>query len=112
MSRSGTSPRLIVQVSADGLRGLGESCMFCPPRRLSDLMPYRRIRLSRVAFPDDGDELILGVGTDVVTGEKLRMVIPPQEVLKVLVELHAERKPTLQVHTFDILDPWIWRSVV
>jgi hypothetical protein len=50
----------------------------------------------------------LGVGTDAVSDETLRFVVPPNLALPVLTELHAGRHPTIDVHEFDVVDWDVW----
>jgi hypothetical protein len=68
----------------------------------------RRLRVERVVFPRDSDQLTLGTGTDVVSGETTRFVIPPDLVLEVLTAVHGERHPTIEVHEFDVVDWSAW----
>jgi hypothetical protein len=50
----------------------------------------------------------LGTGTDVVSGEMVRFVVPPNMTFGVLTELHAGRHPTIDVHDFDVVDWSTW----
>jgi hypothetical protein len=50
----------------------------------------------------------LGTATDVVSGETVRFVIPPNLSFSVLTELHAGRHPTIDVHEFDVVDWGAW----
>lgn len=68
----------------------------------------RRLRVEWVAFPPGSDQLTLGTGTDLVSGEEVRFVVPPELALSVLSELHAGRQPTIGVHEFDVLDWSAW----
>ena len=52
--------------------------------------------------------MTLGTGTDVVSGEMVRFVIPPNLSFRVLTELHAGRHPTIDVHEFDVVDWGTW----
>ena len=53
----------------------------------------RRLRVDRIAFPQDSDHVTLGTGTDAVSDETVRFVIPPNLAFRVLTELHAGRHP-------------------
>ena len=68
----------------------------------------RRLRVDRIGFPPNSDQVTLGTGTDAVSGETLRFVVPPNLALRVLAELHAGRHPTVDVHEFDVVDWSTW----
>lgn len=68
----------------------------------------RRIRVDRIAFPQDSDQVTLGTGTDAVSGQTERFVVPQNLALSVLAELHAGRHPTIEVHEFDVVDWGTW----
>jgi hypothetical protein len=46
--------------------------------------------------------------TDTNSLEELRLVVPPDQALSVLADLHAGFQPTIKVHEFDVVDwsPW------
>jgi hypothetical protein len=69
---------------------------------------WRSIRIERVLFPSDSDNFTLAVGTDTNSLEELRLVVPPDQVLPALADLHAGFQPTIKVHEFDVVDwsPW------
>lgn len=68
----------------------------------------RRLRVDRVAFAPGSDQLTLGTGTEAISGETFRFIVPPNLTLRVLAELHAGRHPTIEVHEFDVLDWGLW----
>jgi hypothetical protein len=68
----------------------------------------RHIRVDRVGFPPDTDELVLATGTDESDGQEKRFVVSPQEALSVLTALHAGRRPVIDVHDFDLVDWTVW----
>lgn len=70
----------------------------------------RQLRVERVAFPPGSDLVTLGTGTDAVSGEEVRFVVPPDLALRVLAELHAGRHPTIEVHEFDVVAWPTWRD--
>ncbi len=68
----------------------------------------RSLQVKRVAFPSGSDQFTLGTGRDVVSGEEVRFVVPPDLALGVLADLRAGRHPTIDVHEFDVVDWGSW----
>jgi hypothetical protein len=65
----------------------------------------RRVEVLRLGFPDaDGDALV-GEGIDIVTTERVKFIVPPDQRLRVLAEAHAGRRLVLSLHPFDAV-PW------
>jgi hypothetical protein len=70
----------------------------------------RTVQLRSIGFPEDSDDIALGTGTDTVTGEHLRVVVPPDAILKALAHLQAGRQPVVRLHEFDVVDWTAWWS--
>jgi hypothetical protein len=66
------------------------------------------MRVERVHFSPDSDDLTLGTGIDMATSEPTRFVVPPEAVLGVLASSHAGEKPLIEVHEIDIVDWTMW----
>jgi hypothetical protein len=68
---------------------------------------FHRITSQRIAFPPGTDATTLAVGVDESGGE-VRIVVPPDEALRVLTELHSGGSPEVMVHDYDVVDWTAW----
>jgi hypothetical protein len=74
-------------------------------------MRILNVSVERVGTSQDGRNLMIGRGRDVMTGWRISFVVPPGDRDRVLLEVRGGRRPTVLVPEVNAL-PWASVSAV